>query len=93
MDSVIMINLSPDELTELIAGILQNELQNISHGTNTVGSKPVTGKELCDYLHISEPTLIRYRNKGKIPCLVVGDQYRYNIEQVVKALEVNSKKK
>ena len=93
MNTTITVNISLDELSELISGAISSEMQSITPGSNQPFSKPLNGKELCDYLGISEPTLIRYRNKGKIPYLIIGDQYRYNISAVTKALEVNSKKK
>ena len=54
--------------------------------------KPISGKELCGYLGITLPTLIRYRNKGKIPSIKIGSKIMYNKDDVVKALENKSKR-
>ena len=51
--------------------------------------KPITTKELCDFLNISEPTIIRWRKKGKIPFLQVGSSVRFSKASVIKALEKN----
>lgn len=51
--------------------------------------KPITTKELCDFLNISEPTIIRWRKKGKIPFLQVGSSLRFSKASVIKALEKN----
>jgi excisionase family DNA binding protein len=48
---------------------------------------------LCEFLSLSEPTIIRWRNKGKIPFLKVGSAIRYDLNAVAKALESSSKKK
>jgi excisionase family DNA binding protein len=43
--------------------------------------------ELCKRLDITEPTVIRWEKKGKIPCFRIGSACRYNWTTVVKALE------
>jgi excisionase family DNA binding protein len=43
--------------------------------------------ELCKRLSITEPTVIRWEKKGKIPALKVGSSIRYNWPAVIKALE------
>jgi len=54
--------------------------------------KPIAGKELCAYLGITAPTLIRYRKKGKIPSLKIGCKILYNKDDVVKALANTGKR-
>jgi hypothetical protein len=44
-------------------------------------------EELCRRLAISEPTVIRYEAKGKIPAIHLGAIRRYNWPKVVEALE------
>lgn len=53
----------------------------------------ISGSELQKRLDISEPTLIRWRQKGKIPYLQLGASIRYNWHEVIKALEVPTKKR
>lgn len=50
----------------------------------------LTTKELIARLQISEPSIIRYRKKGKIPFIRIGNSIRYDWEKVVKALEKGS---
>lgn len=50
----------------------------------------VTGDELRKRLQISEVTLRKYREQGRIPYLLVGGQYRYNFREVVAALTVKT---
>ncbi len=54
--------------------------------------KPINTKELCEFLNITEPTIIRWKKKGKIPFLQVGNSIRFDKGAVIKALEKNSKR-
>jgi predicted DNA-binding transcriptional regulator AlpA len=47
-------------------------------------------EELQRRLGLSEPTVIRYEKKGKIPAIRIGPNVRYNWAAVVAALEKNS---
>lgn len=47
----------------------------------------IDGKTLAKRLGISAPTLIRWREKGRIPYLSIGGGIRYNFPEVVEALE------
>ncbi len=47
----------------------------------------IDGSELCRRLGISEPSLIRWRRKRKIPFFRVGSHFRYNWLKVLEALE------
>lgn len=52
----------------------------------------VTGDELKKRLQISEVTLKKYRNQGRIPFMIVGGQYRYSYPDVIKSLTVPSRR-
>lgn len=49
----------------------------------------IEGKTLIERLIISEPTLIRWRQKGKIPYLTIGSAIRYDWFKVLEAIEKN----
>ncbi len=51
----------------------------------------ITTKELMARLKLSEPSIIRYRKKGKIPFIQIGNSIRYDWEKVVHALEKGTK--
>ncbi len=59
--------------------------------TNTVPEKLLTTREVCEFLGITEPTLIRRRKKGQIPFLSVGGSIRFDKAAIIKALEKKSK--
>jgi len=48
--------------------------------------------EMCSFLGITEPTIIRWRKKGKIPFLQIGSSIRYDLNAVIDALTVGKKK-
>ncbi len=58
----------------------------------TPATKPLNQRELCTFLGLSEPTVIRWRHKGKIPFMQIGSAIRYDVNKVIEALEVGKKK-
>ena len=48
--------------------------------------KIITESELCKRLNISRQTISKYRKENKIPFLKIGDNIRYELEKVVKAI-------
>jgi len=77
---------------ESLRQIVREELASTPKVDNPSLNDFITGKELCAYLGISAPTLIRWRNKGKIPFLEMGGVLRYDKSKVTKALESGNKK-
>jgi predicted DNA-binding transcriptional regulator AlpA len=55
---------------------------------NSKNEQPVTAKVLSQFLSISQPTLIRWRKKGKIPYLKIGGRILYRKSEVILAIEV-----
>lgn len=47
----------------------------------------INTKELCKILNVTEPTIIRWRRKGKIPFMQIGSAVRFNLNDVLKSLE------
>jgi len=56
-------------------------------------TKPVTTKQLCEYLNITEPTVLRWRAKGAIPFFRIGSAVRYDLPKVIAALESKPKRR
>lgn len=80
---------SEDEFKALMQGLLREELQRIGIAANGGSSDKeiISAKVLCQRLDISEPTLISWRKKKKIPFMKVGSRgFRYDWEAVCKAL-------
>jgi excisionase family DNA binding protein len=84
-----MIFLTEDEFRT----IFRDEYKNLTPvvGNKQQNEQPVTTKQLCEFLGVTEPTIIRWRNKGKIPFMRIGSSIRFNLSAVVSALEVKKK--
>lgn len=53
----------------------------------------LNGVQICERFGISEPTLRRYREAGKIPFLTIGGTYRYRFSEVLAAVSNLKKSK
>ena len=42
----------------------------------------LTAKELADYLKLTEVTIYKYANEGKIPGFKIGNRWRFDEEQI-----------
>jgi hypothetical protein len=85
---MIVLQFSVEELRQIVA----SEFAKVSpKAAAEVAVEIIDRAELCRRLSITEPTVILYEKKGKIPSLRVGSAVRYNYGAVLKAIE--SKKK
>ena len=75
---------SEDEITALIENAVNKAWGCV---TQKPSAEIICRDELCKRLNITEPTVIRYEKKKKIPSFRIGSAVRYNWPQVVKALE------
>lgn len=85
-----------DQLPEAVGNILEKvnaleQLLSLPGSGPCIIEKPVSTKEICEFLSITEPTLIRWRNRGKIPFLKIGTNIRYDKAAVLKAIEAPKK--
>jgi len=87
MEKIILINEA--ELRTLIGDELKNFLP--FEGQQHENEQPISQQEICSFLNITEPTLIRWKKKGVIPFLQVGSRVLFQKSKVISALE--SKKK
>jgi excisionase family DNA binding protein len=90
-DQTILISLPINEFQSIIMDCVYNCLSSNKQESLTVVDPPVSTRDICTFLDITEPTLIRWRNKGKIPCLRVGRRVLYQKSAVIAALN-NAKK-
>ena len=78
--------------------VIIEKLNSLESKFNEVGKKTFTlpleiiGRcELCKRLGITEPTVIRWEKKGKIPSFHIGSSVRYNWHEVINSLEGKTK--
>jgi len=51
-------------------------------------AKLLTTKELAEYLKLTEVTIYKYANEGKIPGIKVGSRWRFNKDQINDLLRI-----
>ena len=90
MQKTVLISLPIEDLQTVIIDCVNACLNHTKHSP-TQNEQPVNTKELCAFLGVTEPTIIRWRKKGKIPFLQIGSSIRFNLSAVVSALEVKKK--
>jgi len=80
-----------EEIKELIDSAVMVAFEKLNTRASVVATckneQPVTAKELSQFLSISQPTLIRWRKKGKIPYLKLGGRILYQKSAVITAIE------
>lgn len=79
--------------TEDLRQLIRDELTNLPTTKEPFQAtqQPLTTKQLCEFLGITEPTVIRWRKKGKIPFMQIGSALRYDKEAVIKAISETKK--
>lgn len=94
MENVFLTSLTTPEVRQIFRQELETYFENKNQNNfeSSKNEQPITTKQLCDFLGITEPTVIRWRKKGKIPFLQIGSSIRFNLTSVITALEVSKKK-
>jgi predicted DNA-binding transcriptional regulator AlpA len=78
-----------DQLSELVNEAVYKALSGMQR---TPEKRPeiIDRDELCRRLNITEPTVIRWEKKGKIPRMEIGSAVRYDWNKVLAALEAKT---
>jgi excisionase family DNA binding protein len=89
MENVFLTSLTTPEVRQLFRQELETYFENhtLNSASKSQNEQPINTKELINFLDITEPTLIRWRKKGKIPFLQVGSRILYQKSAVLAALE------
>ena len=74
MNTNILIQISPEQLSQMIISGIREELQKFQSvsGEKSNNKDLMTRKEVCDYLQCSETSLWDWTKKGKIIATKVG---------------------
>ena len=74
MNTNILIQISPEQLSQMIISGIREELQKFQSvsGEKSNNKDMMTRKEVCDYLQCSETSLWDWTKKGKIIATKVG---------------------
>jgi len=89
MENVFLTSLTTPEVRQLFRQELETYFENhsLNSASKPQNEQPINTKELISFLDITEPTLIRWRKKGKIPFLKIGSRILYQKSAVLAALE------
>lgn len=81
-----------ENFKSLMLEAVQFAVNSIPQKEPTKEAQIITGEDLAKKLGVTIQTLIRWRQKGKIPFLQIGNSVRYDLNKVLEALEVKNKK-
>lgn len=86
-NSILLQNVSPEELTELIKKSLKTELDYFKKELNTSNPDEIlTRTEAADFLKINLSTLFLWTRKGKISAFGIGNRRYYKKENLLECL-------
>lgn len=88
MHKIILTEIALSELLEHVKETIREEVTMALNNSqvNEQQERPITTKELCEYLRVTEPTIARWKQKGKIPFFNIGTAVRFNLKDVLKSL-------
>ncbi len=92
MENVFLTSLTTPEVRQMFRDELTKFFPEPLTTKQAHNPEIITGDELCKKLNVTTQTLIKWRQKGKIPYLQLGASIRYDLEKVLDALEVTKKK-
>lgn len=74
METNMLIQISPEQLSQMIISGIREELQKFQSvsGEKSNNKDLMTRKEVCDYLQCSQTSLWNWTRKGKINAIKVG---------------------
>lgn len=84
---------TPEALRELINESVKEAVSKALESLDRTPVEIIDTKELEKRLNITVPTIIRWKQKGKIPFIQIGSSIRFDWHKVLAALEVSNKRK
>jgi excisionase family DNA binding protein len=87
MQDQILLSVPINEFKLFLTDVVNECLLHGSQVNQSTRSEIINRDELCKRLAITEPTVIRWEKKGKIPSLRIGSNVRYDWQAVIKSLE------
>ncbi|MDR6405861.1 MULTISPECIES: helix-turn-helix domain-containing protein [Chryseobacterium] len=86
-NSILLHEVSPDLLKEIIQVTVKNELENFSKSLPENSSDELlTRQETCDLLKIDSSTLWHWTNKGKVTCYGIANRRYYKRSEIMDCL-------
>ena len=88
-NNIILSQIPANQLLDMFRQVVREELAasaQVQPERNSDNDKPISTKQLCAHLNLTEPTVRRLRQKGKIPYIAAGSAVRFDLQKVKKAL-------
>jgi excisionase family DNA binding protein len=84
-NSIILSNVTPDQLFNTLRGIVREELTNLNPPKTE--KKYFTRKEVSEQLHISLPTILNYTKRGILKGSRIGSRILYSENEIQQAVK------
>lgn len=75
-----------EELAALIEHTIESKIQSLVGLGAEQRKEIISQEELAKRLGVTVPTIVKYRSKGKIPFIVLGDRILYEFNEVITKL-------
>ena len=92
VNSILLQNLSPERLTELIKDGVKSQLEDFKETLQTHNlDELLTRKQTCKFLQIDSSTLWAWTNKGKVIAYGIGNRRYYKKAELLESLQALKK--
>ncbi len=91
-NSILLQNVSPEELTDLIGNVFDTKLENFKKNLNT--NDPdilLTRAEACEFLKIEQTTLYHWVKAGKVQCYGIANRRFFKKSDLLNSLTLLKK--
>lgn len=86
--NIILQNVSPERLTELIKDGVKSQLEDFKKSFNTHNpDELLTRTETCKFLQVDSSTLWAWTNKGKVIAYGIGNRKYYKKTELLESLQ------
>lgn len=87
-NSILLQNVSPEALTELIKQGIKSQLEDFKKNFNSLNSEELlTREQTCEFLQIDSSTLWHWTNKGKVLAYGIGNRRYYKKAELLDCLK------
>lgn len=87
-DSILLQNVSPERLTELIKEGVKSQLEDFKKENSTHNpDELLTREQTCEFLQIDSSTLWHWTNKGKVLAYGIGNRRYYKKAELLECLK------
>ena len=87
-NSILLQNVSPEALTELIKEGVKSQLEDFKKTLNIQNpDELLTREQTCELLQINSSTLFHWTNKGKVTAYGIGNRRYYKKAELLECLK------